>query len=51
MDTMADKTFLAEADKLGLDINPTPGAKLAQIISMISQTPPDIIEEARTLLK
>ena len=51
MDTMADKAFLAEADKLGLDINPTPGAQLAKIISMISQTPPDIVEEARALLK
>ncbi len=51
MNTMADKAFLAEADKLGLDINPTPGEQLAQIISTISKTPPDIIEEARALLK
>ncbi|MBX9759535.1 MAG: hypothetical protein K2Y29_12245 [Beijerinckiaceae bacterium] len=51
MDTMADKTFLAEAAKLGLDINPTSGAQLAQIIEMIARTPPDIVEEARTLLK
>ncbi len=51
MNTMADKTFLTEADKMGLDINPTTGAELAKIISMISRTPPDIIEEARALLK
>ncbi|MDP2358233.1 MAG: tripartite tricarboxylate transporter substrate-binding protein [Beijerinckiaceae bacterium] len=51
LDTMADKAFRAEADKLGMDINPTSGDRLAEIISEIAQTPPDIIEEARELLK
>ncbi|MFN3891780.1 MAG: Bug family tripartite tricarboxylate transporter substrate binding protein [Beijerinckiaceae bacterium] len=51
LQTMADKTFRAEADKLGMDINPTSGQRLAEIISEIARTPPDIIEAAKDLLK
>lgn len=51
LNTMSDRAFLAEADKLGLDVNPASGAELAEIIERISKTPPEIVEDAKTLLK
>lgn len=45
--TMKDKDFLAEAKKAGLDISPTSGAKLQDIVQDIIDTPKSVIEAAK----
>jgi len=45
--TMADKEFLAEAEKVKLDISPTNGAKLQKIVEDIIATPASVIAAAK----
>jgi tripartite-type tricarboxylate transporter receptor subunit TctC len=44
---VADPGFLAEGQKANLDIKPTPGAKLAEIVADLINTPPEIIAKAK----
>jgi len=46
--TMKDKEFLAEADKLKLEIDPMSGEELAKTLEEIARTPPDVVERVRT---
>jgi tripartite-type tricarboxylate transporter receptor subunit TctC len=48
--TMKDTAFLADSEKLGLDIDPVGGEEIAAIIASIYATPKDVIEHTRTLL-
>ena len=48
--TMTDKAYLAETKKVRLNINPTPGAELAKIVSDIVNAPPEVIAKARGAL-
>ena len=47
MDTMADKDFRAEADKLQLEINPVSGEDVQKLVTEVYATPPDIIAKAK----
>jgi len=47
MDTMTDKDFLAEADKLQLEINPVSGADVEKLVKEVYATPPDIVAKAK----
>ena len=47
MDALADKDLLAEAQKLRLDVEPTSGVDLQNLVSKIYATPSAIIERAR----
>lgn len=45
--TMRDPPFLADAEKIGLDISPMSGEKLQQIIGKLYGTPKSLLEQAR----
>ncbi len=47
MDTMADKDFRAEADKLQLEINPVSGEDVQKLVAEVYATPPDIVAKAK----
>jgi tripartite-type tricarboxylate transporter receptor subunit TctC len=51
MDTMADKDFLAEAEKAQLEITPVDGEAVQKLVGEIYQTPPEIAKKAVDLLK
>lgn len=48
--TMRDKAFLAEADKLKIDIEPSNGAETAQVIDQLYAAPPAVVERIKTAL-
>jgi tripartite-type tricarboxylate transporter receptor subunit TctC len=47
MDTMTDKDFLAEADKIELEINPVSGADVEKLVNDVYATPADIVAKAK----
>jgi tripartite-type tricarboxylate transporter receptor subunit TctC len=49
--TVADPAFLADAEKLGLDIAPLPGAKVQEVVGKLYATPPTIVERARKAIR
>ncbi|HEX2726079.1 MAG TPA: tripartite tricarboxylate transporter substrate-binding protein, partial [Beijerinckiaceae bacterium] len=49
--TMKDPAFLAEADKLKLDIDPLTGEQVAELVAQVSKTPADIAARVRTALE
>jgi tripartite-type tricarboxylate transporter receptor subunit TctC len=51
MDTMADKDFLAEAEKAQLEITPIDGASLQKLVTEVYQTPPAIAHKAAEILR
>jgi tripartite-type tricarboxylate transporter receptor subunit TctC len=51
MDTMADKEFLAEADKAQLEITAIDGEAIQKLVGEIYRTPPAIAQKAADLLK
>jgi tripartite-type tricarboxylate transporter receptor subunit TctC len=48
--TMRDKAFLAEADKLKIDIEPSNGTETAQVIDGLYAAPPAVVERIKTAL-
>jgi len=46
MATMKDPKFLAETDKLKLEINPVSGEAVQQLVAEIYRTPPEILRKA-----
>ena len=46
MDTMQDKAFLAEADKIKLEITPVTGEAVQKLVAEIYATPPEIVKQA-----
>jgi tripartite-type tricarboxylate transporter receptor subunit TctC len=50
METMRDKDLLAEAQKIGLDIDPISGEELQVLAEKIYATPADIVSKARQAL-
>jgi tripartite-type tricarboxylate transporter receptor subunit TctC len=46
--TMKDSEFLAEADKLKLEIDPMSGEELARTLEEIAKTPADVVARVRT---
>jgi tripartite-type tricarboxylate transporter receptor subunit TctC len=51
MATMADKDFLAEMDKMKLEVTPVPGERLQKLVEDIYKTPPDITAKVGQLVK
>jgi tripartite-type tricarboxylate transporter receptor subunit TctC len=49
--TMADKAFLADADKLAIDIEPLPGAKVQEVVAKLYATPLAVVERARKAIR
>jgi len=47
MDTMKDKDFLTEADKMQLEVNPVSGADVETLVKDVYATPPDIVAKAK----
>jgi tripartite-type tricarboxylate transporter receptor subunit TctC len=51
MDTMRDKAFLAEADKIKLEITPVSGEAVQKLVAEIYATPPEIVKQAAQAVK
>ena len=49
--TVADPAFLADAEKLGLDIEPLSGAKVQDVVAKLYATTPSIVERARKAIR
>jgi tripartite-type tricarboxylate transporter receptor subunit TctC len=50
-DTMADPDFRADAAKRKLDLEPTSGAEIQEIVKEIYKTPPAVVERIRPILE
>ena len=50
MDTMKDADFLAEADKLKLEITAVPGETLQKIVQEAYATPKDVVKMAADMI-
>jgi tripartite-type tricarboxylate transporter receptor subunit TctC len=48
-DTMKDPAFLAEAEKLKLDIDPLSGAQVSALVTRVLATPKDVVERVRNI--
>jgi tripartite-type tricarboxylate transporter receptor subunit TctC len=51
MATMADKDFLAEADKTQLEVNPVSGEEVDKLVKEIYATPADVVAKAKEAAK
>jgi tripartite-type tricarboxylate transporter receptor subunit TctC len=49
--TMRDPQFLAEAQKIGVDISPISGAKVQALVQQLYATPKDVIERAKQAIR
>ncbi len=49
--TMTDPAFLAEANKLGVDVSPMGGGEILELLKTIYATPQDVVALARDALK
>jgi tripartite-type tricarboxylate transporter receptor subunit TctC len=49
--TMRDPQFLAEAEKGLLDISPSPGVKVQELVQTFYATPRDVVEKARVAIR
>ena len=49
-ETMTDPLFLAEAKKVGLDVDPLSGPAIAAMIGEINKTPQEVVNRTRQLL-
>jgi len=47
MDTMTDRDFLAEAERLQLEINPVSGAAVESLVKEVYATPRDVVAKAK----
>ncbi len=49
--TMTDPQFIADADKMHIDISPMTGAKVQELVTKLYATPKEIVERARAAIK
>jgi hypothetical protein len=49
--TMTDPDYLAEADKLKMDVDPMTGTELAALVAQVSQTPAETVARVRAALE
>ena len=49
--TVVDKQFLEEAQKLRIDIEPLSGARVQQVVQKLYETPKDIVERAKKAIR
>ncbi len=48
---MADKAFVADAEKMGLEITPASGARVQDVVAKMYSSPPNIVKRAREALQ
>jgi tripartite-type tricarboxylate transporter receptor subunit TctC len=48
-DTMKDPAFLAEAEKLKLDVDPLNGKQVSELVAQVLATPKDVVERVRDI--
>jgi tripartite-type tricarboxylate transporter receptor subunit TctC len=51
MATMKDKQFLEEAEKARIDILPSPGEKLQEVVQRLYASPKNIVDRAKAVIK
>ncbi len=51
MDTMADKEFLADAERSKLEITPVSGERIQELVAELYQTPPELTKRLADMLK
>jgi tripartite-type tricarboxylate transporter receptor subunit TctC len=49
--TTADKAFVADAEKMGLEITPANGARVQDVVAKMYSSPPGIVKRAREALQ
>jgi tripartite-type tricarboxylate transporter receptor subunit TctC len=49
--TMSDPQFLADAQKVGVDVSPLPGARVQTLVEKLYSTPKDIVERAKQAIR
>ncbi len=49
--TMKDQAYLAESQKLRIDIEPLPGAQVQEIVLKLHATPKDVVQRARAAIR
>jgi tripartite-type tricarboxylate transporter receptor subunit TctC len=49
--TMKDPAYLAEADKLKIEVDPLAGEEVAALVEQVSRTPPDTVARVRTAME
>jgi tripartite-type tricarboxylate transporter receptor subunit TctC len=49
-DTMKDPLFLADAKKIGLDLDPVSGVEIQKLVEEIQATPQPVVDRLRDLL-
>ena len=47
VETMSDPAFIAEANRLNLEVNPVPGRDVEALVADLYRTPRDVVEQAR----
>jgi hypothetical protein len=51
MAALQDKQLLEEADKLRLDVTPSPGERLQDVVQKLYATPKAIVDRAKEAIK
>ena len=51
METMKDRDFLAEAEKMKLEITPVSGEKVQELVAEVYRTPAEVVQRAREAVK
>jgi hypothetical protein len=51
MATMQDKEFLADAERMQMEINPVSGDKVQSLVKEIYTAPPEIAQKATSYLR
>jgi tripartite-type tricarboxylate transporter receptor subunit TctC len=49
--TMQDPEFVAETNKVKLEVSPTSGAEIDRLLAQIYDTPKEVIEKAKQAVK
>jgi tripartite-type tricarboxylate transporter receptor subunit TctC len=49
--TVVDPQFLADAEKMRIDIEPLSGAKVQDVVARLYRTPPPIVAQARKAIR
>ena len=49
LETMKDPAFLEEANRRGLDIDPTPSAEIDALVRQLYATPPQTVQRVRDI--
>jgi hypothetical protein len=49
-EALKDPAMLAEAAKIGIDIEPMSGAETAQLFVDVYKTPPEVVKKAREIM-